>query len=103
VSWRLVVVTVRTDAAVGETLGDVIADYRLSLHAAGRSKATREVYGLALRYFDEFLASRGMLRQLAAIRREHIEAWLGPTLTAADPRGSRRCRRPRPICSRCAA
>jgi site-specific recombinase XerD len=68
--------TISTGQAVGETLGEVIDDYRLSLHAAGKSKATRDVYGLALRYFDQFLASRGMPRHLLAIRREHIEHWL---------------------------
>jgi site-specific recombinase XerD len=70
------VATVSIDAVVGEALGDVIDDYRLSLHAAGKSKATREVYGLALRYFDAFLADRGMPRHLAGIKREHIESWL---------------------------
>lgn len=65
-----------SEAEIGQSLSESIDDYRLSLHASGRSKATREVYGLALRYFDEFLASRGMPRDLSGIRREHVEAWL---------------------------
>lgn len=74
---RWVVDTIQaTEADTGQSLADSIDDYRLSLHASGRSKATREVYGLALRYFDEFLTSRGMPRHLSGIRREHIEAWL---------------------------
>jgi site-specific recombinase XerD len=61
---------------LGQTLAESIDDYRLSLHAAGRSKNTQSVYTLALGYLDRFLAEQGMPRTLAAIRREHIEAWL---------------------------
>lgn len=60
----------------GETLEDVIADYRQSLHATGRSKATQDVYTLALTYLDRFLESSKLPRELGSIRREHIEAWL---------------------------
>lgn len=68
--------TIHADQVTGESLADVIDDYRLSLKAGGKSKATRDVYGLALKYLDGFLVSRGMPRDLSAIRREHIEAWL---------------------------
>ena len=57
-------------------LVDVLDDYRLSLHAAGKSRATQAIYSLAVSYLNEFLASRGMPSALSAIRREHIEAWL---------------------------
>ena len=67
---------IAANPASEDTLGEVIADYRLSLHAAGKSKATRDVYGLALRYFDEYLSEQGMPRRLSSIRREHIESWL---------------------------
>jgi site-specific recombinase XerD len=71
------VVTRTPEAAdIGQSLRDSIDDYRLSLHAAGKSKSTQSVYTLALGYFDAFLAEKGMPRQLSAIRREHIEAWL---------------------------
>lgn len=70
--------TVRTAPAgsLGESLADSIEDYRLSLHAAGKSQNTQSVYTLALRYLDEYLAGQGMPRHLSGIRREHIEAWL---------------------------
>lgn len=66
-----------TQAATATTLDDCLDDYLLSLHAAGKSSSTRDVYRLALRYFAAFLALNGMPRVLSAIRREHIEAWLG--------------------------
>lgn len=62
--------------AAETAIGDVIDDYALSLHAAGKSASTRDVYTLALRYVDGFLEAHGMPRTLAGIRREHIEAWL---------------------------
>jgi site-specific recombinase XerD len=62
--------------AAETALADVIDDYQLSLHAAGKSQSTRTVYTLALRYLDEFLEAHGMPRTLSGIRREHIEAWL---------------------------
>jgi site-specific recombinase XerD len=71
-----VVTRTREAADDGQSLPDSIDDYRLSLHAAGKSKSTQSVYTLALGYFDAFLAEKGMPRQLSAIRREHIEAWL---------------------------
>jgi site-specific recombinase XerD len=61
---------------LGESLAESIDDYRLSLHAAGKSKSTQAVYTLALTYFDAFLTAQGMPRRLSSIRREHIEAWL---------------------------
>lgn len=68
----------RTNAAdLGQSLRDTIDDYRLSLHAAGKSKNTQAVYTLALTYFDRYLGAQGMPRHLSGIRREHIESWLG--------------------------
>ena len=60
----------------GQSLADSIDDYRLSPHAAGKSRNTQSVYTLALTYFDRFLEAQGMPRSLSGIRREHIEAWL---------------------------
>lgn len=68
--------TETVQADIGQSLSDTIDDYRLSLHAAGKSKSTQAVYTLALTYFDAFLADRGMPRHLSGIRREHVEAWL---------------------------
>lgn len=62
---------------VGPSLVETIDDYRLSLHASGKSKNTQAVYSSALTYLDRYLDAQGMPRQLTGIRREHIEAWLG--------------------------
>lgn len=71
------IVDTRTvEAERGQSLAESIDDYRLSLHAANKSKSTQDVYTLALTYFDRFLAEQGMPRHLSGIRREHIEAWL---------------------------
>lgn len=72
----MVTQTIRAED-VGQSLSESIDDYRLSLHAAGKSANTQAVYTLALTYLDAFLAERGMPRTLSGIRREHIEAWLG--------------------------
>lgn len=64
-------------ADIGQSLPDSIDDYRLSLHASGKSANTQAVYTQALTYLNAFLADRGMPRALSGIRREHIEAWLG--------------------------
>ena len=66
-----------TETGLETNIADILDDYRLSLHAAGKSASTREVYTLSLRYLDGFLEAHGMPRTLAGIRREHIEAWLG--------------------------
>ena len=63
-----------TEAA--ESLRDLIDDYRLSLHASGKSASMQSVYTLALTYLDGFLADKGMPCHLSGIRREHIESWL---------------------------
>ena len=68
--------TAKAEEDVGQSLAESIDDYRLSLHAGGKSASTQSVYTLALTYFDAFLAEMGMPRTLSAIRREHIEAWL---------------------------
>ncbi|HEY8438750.1 MAG TPA: hypothetical protein VIK65_09085 [Candidatus Limnocylindrales bacterium] len=74
------------EAEIGQSLSDTIDDYRLSLHAAGKSKSTQAVYALALSYFDAFLADRGMPRHLSGIRREHIEA--GSPMSATGAAGT---------------
>lgn len=77
-SWRWVVATRTVPIeARAPRLDESIDDYRLSLHAAGKSTNTQAVYTLALRYLDDFLLEQGMPRTLSGIRREHIEAWLG--------------------------
>lgn len=65
-----------TETGLETTISDVLDDYQLSLHAAGKSTNTRSVYVNALTYLDAYLAEQGMPRSLAGIRREHIESWL---------------------------
>ena len=74
------------EAERGQSLAESIDDYRLSLHAANKSKSTQDVYTLALTYFDRYLAEQGMPRHLSGIRREHIEAWLAAVRDAGPPR-----------------
>lgn len=58
------------------TIGDALDSYRIHLRAENKSPNTISVYTLALRYLETFLEERGMPRDVASIRREHIEAWL---------------------------
>lgn len=67
---------------IGESVRESIDDYRVSLHAAGKSTSTQAVYTLALGYLDDYLAAKGMPGNLGAIRREHIESWLAATRPA---------------------
>ena len=59
------------ELGLGYTIADVLDDYSLSLHAAGKSKATRTLYRLTIEYLDAYLDAQGMPRHLAGIRREH--------------------------------
>ena len=65
-----------TEIQLGETFSEILDDYTLSLHAAGKSKATRTLYRLAVEYLDAYLAEQGMPRSLTGVRREHIKSWL---------------------------
>lgn len=57
-------------------LGDLVASFALSLRARNRAPKTIRSYSEAARLLDAFLAERGMPRAPAAIRREHVEAFL---------------------------
>ena len=46
------------------------------LRAENRSPRTQETYGEAARQFAQFLADQGMPRDVAQIKREHIEAFV---------------------------
>src|SRR5207244_11627992 len=59
--------------------------FRRSLLAENKSPRTVETYGEALRLFDEFLARQGMPRQIAGIRREHVEAFIAELLARWKP------------------
>jgi len=73
------------DGAGQLTLGAAIGSWRLSLRAAYRSAATIKAYLDAAARFDAFLTANGMPRVVAAIRREHVEAWI-VALQDAGPR-----------------
>lgn len=60
------------DAPPG-SVGRLAKSWGLSLRAANKSPRTIEGYQESLRLFDEFLAEKGMPREVAKITREHIE------------------------------
>lgn len=62
--------------ADGPTIASTRAYWTLHLRAEGRADRTIATYLRALDRLDAFLAERGMPRELRAIRREHLEAFL---------------------------
>ena len=49
--------------------------FQRTLRAENKSEREVETYGEALRLFDDFLTRQGMPRQIASIKREHVEAF----------------------------
>jgi site-specific recombinase XerD len=77
-------------SAAGYTIAEAIPSYRRHLRAGGRTDATVDrTYLPHLRKFDRFLAERGMPQDVAAVRREHIEAYLEHLATEGTGRGGR--------------
>jgi site-specific recombinase XerD len=76
-----------TEAAIvgGPTIQSTRDYWVLHLKSEGRAERTISTYLNALRRLDEFLADRGMPRQLRAIRREHLEAWIADMLGRNQP------------------
>jgi site-specific recombinase XerD len=76
-----------TEAAIvgGPTIESTRDYWVLHLKSEGRAERTISTYLNALRRLDEFLASRGMPRELRAIRREHLEAWIADMLERNQP------------------
>ncbi|MDQ3690003.1 MAG: tyrosine-type recombinase/integrase [Chloroflexota bacterium] len=66
--------------ANGPTIASTREYWTLHLKSQGRAERTISTYLNALRKLDEFLAEQGMPRQLRAIRREHLEAWIADML-----------------------
>jgi len=63
--------------ALGPTVEDLIPSYGRHLRAEGKTTATVDhTYLPALVRFDSFLARTGMPRHVAAIKREHVEAYI---------------------------
>lgn len=63
-------------AQVGLTVDQAKASFARSLRAANKAPRTVQTYLDALEIFERFLAARGMPRDVGAIRREHVEAFL---------------------------
>ena len=71
-----------TEAAIvgGPTIASTRDYWVLHLKSEHRAERTISTYLNALRRLDEFLADRGMPRELRAVRREHLEAWIADML-----------------------
>lgn len=62
-----------------------VASFLRSLRAANRSPRTIQSYAEACDQFFAFLAEQGMPRELAHIKREHVEAFIGDLLARFTP------------------
>lgn len=60
-------------------------DFRLSLLAENKAKTTIQVYGSAVDGLADLLEERGMPTKVAAIRREHVEAYIVDLLETRKP------------------
>ena len=68
--------------------GDIqanLAAFGRSLRAGNRSDATVESYSTGVSQFEAFLARQGMPRDVANIRREHVEAFIEELLAKFRP------------------
>jgi site-specific recombinase XerD len=76
-----------TEAAIvgGPTIESTRDYWVLHLKSEHRAERTISTYLNALRRLDAFLADRGMPRELRAIRREHLEAWIADMLERNQP------------------
>lgn len=68
--------TTETDSLASPTIASTRDYWTLHLRSLGRAPRTVQTYLRALDRLDGFLADKGMPRQLRAIRREHLEAFL---------------------------
>lgn len=67
--------SVGTAASVGD-IDAMAASFARYLRASNRSPRTIRTYGEAVEGLSRFLAERGMPRQVSAIKREHVEAYV---------------------------
>jgi site-specific recombinase XerD len=73
---------------MAQSVGDLAIladDFRRSLRSANKSPKTEKTYLEAVEGLDRFLASKGMPRSVAAIRREHVEAYVVDLLERFKP------------------
>jgi site-specific recombinase XerD len=76
--------SVADDTATGDVSTNA-ASFSRSLRASNRSPMTIKSYLEATRQLDEFLADRRMPRDVANVRREHVEAFIDDQLTRLKP------------------
>lgn len=76
-----------------DSIANLAGDFRVSLRAANKALRTQQTYAEGIAQFDEFLAAKGMPRNVSAIRREHVEAFMDYLLNdKVDERYGRRLR-----------
>ena len=66
------------------TLTELGESFRRSLLAENKSPKTIKSYMEAIRFFDRYLGAQGMLVEISAIRREHVEAWIANLLNKLE-------------------
>lgn len=66
-------------------LPSLLDSYVLHMRAANKSPRTVETYTEAVGQLDAFLAGQGMPRQVAHIKREHVESFIADLLTRWKP------------------
>ena len=91
--WRFLTTSTHTMAvapasSAHSTAGDLAfhaRGFELSLASANKRPNTIKSYLEAVRQFDAFLACRGMPRDVATIRREHVEDFQADQLARLKP------------------
>ena len=74
----------RTSTDIG-SIQSLIPSWKISLQAGNRSPNTLDTYLSAVEMFVAFLEDRGMPTAVAAVRREHVEAFLAWMLEGYKP------------------
>jgi site-specific recombinase XerD len=73
------------DLTVPDELPALITSWRRSLTAQRASIATIQTYTAAAAQLDAYLRAQGMPARVSAIRREHLEAFIGDLLSRLKP------------------
>lgn len=79
----------RPGAALPAAFGGELASFLLSLEAANLAPKTRRAYAEAATLFCRFLLQKGMPTEPAAIRRQHVEAFVADQLARWRPNTAR--------------
>jgi site-specific recombinase XerD len=78
-----------SEAATSPTLAELLPRFKRHLAAENKAPRTIESYGEAVARLDEFLNAAGMPTRVAAITREHVEAFLQDQLARLRPSSAR--------------